>query len=90
MAATPLPALRGVAKSRRFCRTLKDLPSGFNGAAHARVSQRASVSSGKLGENCIVCTCWIAVTVENRSESRPVEPARGEEVDVLVAAHTIC
>ena len=96
MAATPLPALRGAAKSRRFCSTLKDLPSGFNGAAHARVSHTANVNNGKLSGKYIVCKSWLAVTkADNRSGSRPVESAREEELDVLeaaqlLAAQTIC
>lgn len=89
MAATPLPALRGAAKSRRFCRTLKDLPCGFNGAVHATVSQRERVSSSKLSEKCMVYMCWLAVTMaNNRSEPRQVESAR-EEVSVLVTARTV-
>lgn len=79
MAATPLPELRGVAKSRRFCRTLKDLPCGFNGAVNAMVSQRVRVSSSKLSEKCIVYMCWLAVTkARNRSETRQVKSAREE------------
>lgn len=89
MAATPLPATRRLAASRRFCNTLKDLPCDFNGAVHAMVSQRVMVSSSKLNEKCMVYTCWLAVTkANNGSEPRQVESAR-EKARVLVAARTV-
>lgn len=89
MAFTPLPALREVAESRRFCSTLKDLPCGFNGAVHAMVSQRVRMSSSMLGETCIVSMCWlVAPKTSTRSEPRRVESAR-EEKGLIMAARTV-